>query len=160
MGVDAAHNHLNHFQPEILCCPRGNIYFNGNNTFLDLPANPAAPDSSNQLAVFTKTGGTLASSGFGPDSASQNSLAIFDLGLLSETQKSQQFIKSTAKDTQFGAYFGDRWKVTPKFTADLGVRWEYFPIITRDGVDKFEVYDPTSNVLSLGGIGGNSTHLS
>src|SRR5579863_516814 len=159
LGVDAAHNHLNHFQPEILCCPRGNIYFNGNNTFLDLPANPAAPDAANQLPVYTKSGGTLTSSGFAPDSASQNSLAVFDLGLMSETQKSLQFIKSTAKDTQFGAYFGDRWKVTPKLTADLGVRWEYFPIITRDGVDKFEVYDPTTNVLSLGGLGGNSTHL-
>ncbi len=159
LGVDAAHNHLNHFQPEILCCPRGNIYFNGNNTFLDLPADPANPDSSNQLPVFTNTGGTLTSSGFGPDSASQNSLAVFDLGLMSETQKSLQFIKSTAKDTQFGAYFGDRWKVTPKLTADLGVRWEYFPIITRDGIDKFEVYDPATNILSLGGIGGNPTHV-
>ncbi len=158
-GVDVAHNHLNHFQPEILCCPRGNLYFNGNITFLDLPANPLVPDASNQLPVFTKPGGVLTPSGFGPDSASQNSLAVFDLGLMSEAQKSEQFIKSTGKDTQFGAYFGDRWKVTPKFTADLGVRWEYFPIITRDGVDKFEVYDPTMNVLSLGGIGGNSTHL-
>jgi len=182
MGVDAAHNHLNHFQPEILCCPRGNIYFNGNITFLDLPAGPpsvpycppppatqpagcapTSPDSSQQLPVFTQAPCSSASpcspSGFAADSASQNSLAVFDLGLMSETQKSQQFIKSTAKDTQFGAYFGDRWKVTPKFTADLGVRWEYFPVITRDGVDKFEVYDPTVNVLSLGGIGGNPTHL-
>lgn len=155
LGVDMAHNHLNHFQPEILCCPRGNIYFYGNNTFLDLPANPASPDAANQLPVFTATG----PSGFAPDSASQNGLAVFDLGLMSETQKSLQYIKSTAKDTQFGAYFGDRWKVTPKFTADLGVRWEYFPIITRDGIDKFEVYDPTTNVLNLGGIGNNPTHL-
>jgi len=156
VGVDVAHNHLNHFQPEILCCPRGNIYFNGYNTFLDLPANPAIPDSANQLPVFTSGG---VSSGFAPDSASQNALAVFDLGLMSETQKSQQFIKSTAKDTQFGVYFGDRWKVTPKFTADLGVRWEYFPIITRDGIDKFEVYDPTTNTLNLGGIAGTPTHL-
>jgi carboxypeptidase family protein len=162
-GVDAAHNHLNHFQPEILCCPRGNIYFNPDNTFLDLPADPLNPDSSNQETVFTAGACSAASpctpTGFASDSASQNSLAVFDLGLMSETQKSLQFIKSTAKDTQFGAYFGDRWKVTPKFTADLGVRWEYFPIITRDGVDKFEVYDPTTNVLSLGGLGGNPTHL-
>jgi Carboxypeptidase regulatory-like domain len=155
MGIDAAHNHLNHFQPEILCCPRGNIYFYGSNTFLDLPADPANPDSSNQQAVFTSDG---AASGFAPDSASQNALAVFDLGLMSETQKSQQFIKSTAYDTQFGLYVGDRWKVTPKFTADLGVRWEYFPIITRDGSVKMEVYDPSTNVLSLGGIGGNPTH--
>jgi hypothetical protein len=159
MGLDAAHNHLNHFQPEILCCPRGNVYFFGDNTFLDLPANPAVPDSANQLPVFTKTGGTLTPSGFGSDSASQNSTAAFDLGYMGEVQKAEQFIKSTGKDTQFGAYFGDRWKVTPKLTADLGVRWEYFPIITRDGVDKFELYDPTTNIMSFGGVGGNPTHL-
>jgi hypothetical protein len=159
MGVDIAHNHLNHFQPEILCCPRGNVYFYGNNTFLDLPAVPANPDAGNQLPVFTKTGGVLTSSGFAPDSASQNALAVFDLGLMSEVQKSQQFIKSTGKDTQFGAYFGDRWKITPKLTADWGVRWEYFPILTRDGTSKFELYNPNTNILSLGGVGSNPTHL-
>ena len=25
MGVDISHNHLNAFQPEIFCCPRGNV---------------------------------------------------------------------------------------------------------------------------------------
>ncbi|HUU13629.1 MAG TPA: hypothetical protein VM182_07950, partial [Terriglobia bacterium] len=42
---------------------------------------------------------------------------------------------------------------------DLGVRYEYFPLITRDGLIKFEQYDPATNETLLGGVGGNSTHL-
>jgi hypothetical protein len=168
MGVDISHNHLNHFQPEIKCCPRGNIYFFEDNTFLDLPADPKNPDSGNQLPVFTQApcptgvtanGSGLCASGFASGDLDQNAVAEMDLGYMSEVQKSEQFIKSTGKYTQFGLYFGDRWKVTPKFTADLGIRWEYFPLITRDGSDKFEVYDPTTNTLSFGGIGGNPAHL-
>ena len=83
---------------------------------------------------------------------------MWDLGLISEAQNDAQFIKSTGKDTQFAVYFGDRWKVTPKLTADLGVRWEYFPLITRDGEDKGELFDTATGQLLFGGLGGNPTH--
>jgi hypothetical protein len=137
MGIDIAHNHLNAFQPEIFCCPRGNVIEDYGATSLNLTSGGAQV-----LTPFV-----------------QNSFAAWDLGLISEAQNDAQFIKSTGKDTQFALYFGDRWKITPKFTADLGVRWEYFPLITRDGIDKLERFDPTTGLLLFGGIGGNPTHL-
>ena len=140
MGVDISHNHLNAFQPEIFCCPRGNVIedYGG--------------------AALNTTGLT---SGGAPVTLTpflQNSYAMFDLGLISEAQNDAQFIKSTGKDTQFALYFGDRWKITSKLTADLGVRWEYFPLITRDGEDKGELFDTATGQLHFGGLGGNPTH--
>jgi Carboxypeptidase regulatory-like domain len=130
-GIDIAHNHLNAFQPEIFCCPRGNVIEDSGGTSLNVR-------------------------GFSP--SLQNSVALFDLGQISEAQNDAQYIKSTGKDTQFAVYFGDRWKVTPKLTADLGIRWEYFPLITRDGIDKGELFDTSTGELLFGGLGGNPVH--
>jgi hypothetical protein len=137
VGVDIAHNHLNAFQPEIFCCPRGNVIEDYGGTGLNTANLPGVT-----LTPFV-----------------QNSFAMWDLGLISEAQNDAQFIKSTGKDTQFALYFGDRWKVTPKLTADLGLRWEYFPLITRDGIDKLERFDTSTGLLLFGGLGGNPTHL-
>ncbi|MGD0124911.1 MAG: TonB-dependent receptor [Terriglobia bacterium] len=140
LGVDLAHNHLNAFQPEIFCCPRGNVLEDYGGTAL----NTTGLTSGGQPVTLTPF--------------VQNSYAMWDLGLISEAQNDAQFIKSTGKDTQFAVYFGDRWKVAPKLTADLGVRWEYFPLITRDGVDKGELFDTATGQLHFGGLGGNGTH--
>lgn len=166
-GVDLSHNHLNHFQPEIYCCPRGYLLFGEGGSSLDMPTDAAY----DQMPVYTKTSGTLTAAGTGFASDRQNAVALMDLGVTSGTDKSKQYIKNTAKDTQFGLYIGDRWKVTPKFTADVGVRYEYFPLIVRDGADKFELFDPSLAGLPcpggtglcpetlLGGLGGNPIHL-
>ncbi|HEV2246957.1 MAG TPA: TonB-dependent receptor [Terriglobia bacterium] len=156
-GFDAAHNHMNHWQPEIVCCPRGFVQASADNTFLNLPSDPTNP-ASTTATVYTCAAAT-AGCKTGLSSNPWNSVAEFDLGLASTVQNGQQYIKATNKDWQEGLYIGDRWRVTPKLTADFGVRWEYYPLITRDGVDKFELYDPTTNTLKLGGVGGNSTHL-
>jgi len=151
-GVDISHNHLNHWQPEIYCCPRGYISFSPDNSGLNLPIDAAY----DQMPVFT-SGGVPAGKGFA--AGRQNEVALFDLGIFSSTNKSRQYIKNTAKDTQTALYFGDRWKVSPKLTLDLGLRWEYYPIIVRDGTIKFEQYDTATNYELLGGVGGNPTHL-
>jgi Carboxypeptidase regulatory-like domain len=135
MGVDIAHNHLNAFQPEIFCCPRGNVITDYGGTALN------TSNLGVTLSPFV-----------------QNATALFDLGMISEAQNDAQFIKSTGKDTQMAFYFGDRWKVTPKLTADLGVRWEYFPLIIRDGEDKGELFDTATGQLHFGGLGGNPPH--
>jgi hypothetical protein len=140
MGVDLSHNHLNAFQPEIFCCPRGNVIEDYGGTALNT-TGLGGEGSTITLTPFV-----------------QNSTAMFDLGLISEAQNDAQFIKSTGKDTQFATYFGDRWKITSKLTADLGVRWEYFPLIIRDGEDKGELFDTSTGQLLFGGLGGNSTH--
>ncbi|MGO9270387.1 MAG: carboxypeptidase regulatory-like domain-containing protein [Terriglobia bacterium] len=139
-GVDFSHNHLNAFQPEIFCCPRGNVIedFGGTNLNTSNLGTAASPVT---LTPFV-----------------QNSYAMWDLGLISEAENDAQFIKSTGKDTQFALYFGDRWKVNSKLTADLGVRWEYFPLITRDGEDKGELFDTATGLLHFGGLGNNPIH--
>ena len=147
-GFDAAHNHMNHWQPEIVCCPRGNVLTSDYNTFLDYAGDGSTPN------FFDSTGAPIA---FNP--GPWNSIAAFNLGLSSEVQNGQQFIKATNKDWQEALYVGDTFRITPKLTVDAGVRWEYFPLITRDGASKFEVYDTSTNQLYLGGLGNHDTHL-
>lgn len=159
MGIDIGHNHLNQFQPE-LCCLRGNLSFSQAITSINLPANAANPANGQFMNLYTSsTPSTANFAGQGYSSYLQNSVAAFDLGYVSEVDKSMQYINFTAKSWQIGTYFGDRWKVNPKLTVDLGLRWEYYPMLTRDGLDKFELYDPSKNILSFGGVAGNPTHL-
>ncbi|HUX09953.1 MAG TPA: TonB-dependent receptor [Terriglobia bacterium] len=154
-GFDAAHNHMNHWQPEIVCCPRGGLNTANDNTFLNTATDGAGIGS--QAAFYaTAAGSNGASAGF--TSNPWNSVAAFNLGLASEVYNGQQFIKATNKDWQEGLYIGDTFRLMPKLTLNVGVRWEYFPMITRDGVSKFEVYDTTTNQLVLGGLGNNPTH--
>ncbi|TAM81888.1 MAG: TonB-dependent receptor [Acidobacteria bacterium] len=147
-GFDAAHNHMNHWQPEIVCCPRGNVITSDYNTFLNYAGDGSA------VTLFDGSGTPL---GFNP--GPWNTIAAFNLGLSSEVQNGQQFIKATNKDWQEALYIGDTFRVTSKLTVDAGVRWEYFPLITRDGVSKFEVYNTATNQLYLGGLGNHDTHL-
>jgi hypothetical protein len=156
MGFDATHFHLNEWQPEIVCCTRGNLIFDPDSTFLNLPAsasNPLGP----QMAVYAMQNGQLAPTGF--TSSLGNSVAEFDIGALSEVQKSEQYIKLTNREWQMDWYFGDVWKVAPKLTVDLGVQYYHFTLPTRDGTIKMESYDPSNNTLSFGGVGGNPTNL-
>ena len=72
---------------------------------------------------------------------------------------SEQFIKATAKEWQFGFFAGDRYRVSNKLTATLGLRYEYYPLMTRDGAFQFDRLDFTNLDVLLGGIGGNPSHL-
>jgi len=135
-GIDIVHHHLNHWQPELGSGPRGEFDFDGNATAL----NGGAP--ANQF----------------------NGWAQFLLGLpggsvVSGLGKSDQFIKATAKEWQFGFFFGDRYRVSNKLTLNLGLRYEYYPLMTRDSEARFDRLDFSSLNVLLGGIGGNSEHL-
>ena len=140
-GVDIIHHHLNHWQPELGAGPRGEFDFGGGPTALNGGASP------NQF----------------------NALAEFELGLFGElnsgaggnigTGRSEQFIKATAREWQFGLFIGDRYRLTDKLTANLGLRYEYYPLLTRNGAFTFDRYDFTTNEVLLGGIGGNSDNL-
>jgi len=150
-GLDAAHNHMNQWQPEIVCCPRGGVTTAEYNTFLNTAPNGTPAGA--QATFYDSTGAKI---GFDP--APWNSVAEFNLGLASLVQNSQQFINATNKDWQEALYIGDTYRLTSKFTVDAGLRWEYFPMISRDGISKFEVYDATTNQLVLGGLGNNPVH--
>ena len=137
-GTDIIHHHLNHWQPELGSGPRGEFDFDGAATALNGPS-AAAPNQFNAWAQFLLglPGGTVVS-GLG---------------------KSDQFIKATAKEWQFGWFAGDRYRVTNKLTVNLGLRYEYYPLMTRDGRVKFDRYDFTTGNVLLGGVGGNPDHL-
>ena len=130
-GTDIVHHHLNHWQPELGSGPRGELDFNGGPTALN--GGPAA-DQFNAFAQFL-------------------------LGLQDGMGKSDQFIKATAKEWQFGWFVGDRYRITNRFTATLGLRYEYYPLMTRDGAFKFDRLDFANLNVLLGGIGGNPSHL-
>jgi len=130
-GTDIVHHHLNHWQPELGSGPRGEFDFSGSTTAL----NGGAPPN-----LF-------------------NAFAQFELGLFNGTGKSDQFIKATAKEWQFGWFVGDRYRITSKLTVTLGLRYEYYPLMTRDGAFKFDRYDVTTNNVLLGGIGSNPANL-
>ena len=140
-GVDIIHHHLNHWQPELGAGPRGEFDFGGGVTALN---GGLAPDQFNALAQFelglAGEGGTGAGNGVG-------------------VGKSEQFIKATAKEWQFGIFVGDRYRISSKLTATLGLRYEYYPLMTRDGAFKFDRLDFTNLNVLLGGIGGNPDHL-
>src|SRR5713226_1342645 len=116
-GLDIIHHHLNHWQPELGSGPRGEFDFGGSTTAL----NSASAPAPNQF----------------------NAWAQFLLGLPDGLGKSDQFIKATAREWQFGLFVGDRYRITNKLTATLGLRYEYYPLMTRNGAFKFDRYDFT-----------------
>jgi len=130
-GTDIIHHHLNHWQPELGSGPRGEFDFGGGVTALN---GGPAPNQFNAWAQFL-------------------------LGLQDGMGRSEQFIKATAREWQFGWFVGDRYRVTNKFTATVGLRYEYYPLMTRNGAFQFDRLDFTSLNVLLGGIGGNPSHL-
>jgi len=140
-GTDIVHHHLNHWQPELGAGPRGEFDFGGGATALN----------------------------GGPAPNQYNALAQFELGLFGELNsgagsnigagRSEQFIKATAREWQFGWFIGDRYRVTNKLTLNLGLRYEYYPLMTRNGSFTFDRYDFSTNQVLLGGIGGNPDHV-
>src|SRR5437588_553448 len=135
-GIDIIHHHLNHWQPELGAGPRGQFDFGGGATALNGGAPP------NQF----------------------NALAQFELGLAGElgvnagdnvgVGKSEQFIKATAREWQFGWFIGDRYRVTNKLTATLGLRYEYYPLMTRNGAFRFDRLDFTTDNVLPGALAG------
>src|SRR5947209_8229483 len=83
-----------------------------------------------------------------------NAYAAYLLGLPQVVRRSAQFEVMTAYNWQFGWYVRDRWQVTPKLTLSLGLRYELFPLQTRAGRGGIEGYDPSTNLVSLGGVAG------
>ncbi|MGH9631533.1 MAG: TonB-dependent receptor, partial [Bryobacteraceae bacterium] len=82
-----------------------------------------------------------------------NSYAAFLLGLPQTMRRSAQFETMTAYNWQFGWYVRDRWQVSRKLTLSLGLRYELFPLQTRAGRGGIEGYDPSTNLVLVGGIG-------
>ena len=124
VGFDLVRHHLNHWQPEIGQGPRGYLGFNGGETALK---------------------GGAATTQF-------NAYAAFLLGLSDDTEKSLEYILATGREWQFGWYVQDRWQVGRNLTINIGLRYEFYPLMTRAGYG-IESYDPSTNLISMGGRG-------
>ena len=125
-GFDMIYLSLEHWQPELGGGPRGVINFNGEATALK---GGDAPTAFNQYAAFL-------------------------LGETSSMQKALQYIVATGQERQLAWYGTDRWQATSKLTVNFGLRYEYYPLMTRkDGIG-LEVYDPATNLITVGGLGG------
>ncbi len=130
-GFDLVRFHLNHWQPELSNGgPRGALDFDGQVTALN---GGAAPNQYNAYAQFL-------------------------LGYSNEVQKGLQYILMTGREWQFGWYGQDRWQVSRNLTVSAGIRYEYYPLMTRAGKG-IERYDPNTNLVLLGGRGGEPDNV-
>jgi hypothetical protein len=127
-GYDLIRAHLNAWQPNVgNNGPRGLINFAGGETALN---GGAATNYANSFASFL-------------------------LGQMTNVGKAvQNYPMQTAREWQFGWYARDRWVVSRNFIVNLGLRHEYYPLMKRSDRG-LERWDPQTNKVYLGGIGGN-----
>ncbi|MCW5977663.1 MAG: TonB-dependent receptor [Bryobacteraceae bacterium] len=129
-GYEGLRQHMNHWQPEIGGGPRGRFDFN-------------------QEVTGIRGGRTDQFNGW----------ATYLLGLPQSMSKSLQWVKMTIFEWQHGLYVRDRWEVSRNLTLNLGVRYELFPLMTRSNYGGVEQWDETTNIVRLGGAGGNPKDL-
>src|SRR5438270_7007456 len=75
------------------------------------------------------------------------------MGLPATVRRAAPCEVMTAYNGQCALYFPERWQVAPKLSLRLGVRYELFPLQTRGGRGGIEGYDPSTNLVSVGGLG-------
>jgi hypothetical protein len=122
-GVDIVRHAMNHWQPEV-ANPRGTLSPTGNATVL-----------RGQVARSTHT------------------YAAGLLDILGSASKSVQFFDMHTREWQNGLYFRDRWQVTRNFTLNIGARYEYYPLMNRGDGRGLERWDPSTNLVYIGGVG-------
>ena len=84
-----------------------------------------------------------------------NSLADFELGLPYTMGEDHQYIDpAIIRENTFGFYVRDQWQATHALTLNYGVRYEVYPYTHGDhGIGGFR-YDPTTNNMLIGNLGG------
>ncbi len=103
--------------------------------------------------------GTSQTSIPGANTTQGNSFASFLLDVPSDIGRDYPVLFPAYRAWEYFAYVGDKWVVTPKLTVDIGLRWEYYPPATPAHDGGFSQYDPTTNSLSIAGIGNNPIDL-
>jgi hypothetical protein len=85
-------------------------------------------------------------------------IADFLLGKIKTTSYEQAQPPTGRRNYNFGVFFQDDWKVTPKLTLNLGVRYEYeSPLTVANNV--YSRIDPNTGVLLAAGLNGVSNSL-
>lgn len=125
-GYEGLRLSLNQWQPELGGGPRGSFDFNQEATGLR-----------------------------GTPTTQFNGWASYLLGLPQQARKSVQWIKMTGYEWQHGLYIRDRWEVARRLTVNLGLRYELYPLMTRANYGGLEKWDAATNLVRIGGLGGN-----
>jgi hypothetical protein len=107
---------------------------------------------------FDFVGGITSLKG-GASSTQYNAYAAFLLGAPQTVKETLQYNNFTTYDYEWAAYVQDRWQATPNLTISGGVRYELYPMMTRSGRGGIEEYNPATNQVALGGVGGNPKGL-
>lgn len=143
-GADIYRQAMNHTQPEgpgYGHGPRGDFVFSSGPTL-----QCTKPDGKGGCLTFS-TSSTAAS------------FADFLLGDPIRIGKNMmtEYPFST-RQWEYSFYIRDKWQIGRKLTLSYGTRWEYYPVPTRAnrGVER---YDPQTNLMQLGGLGGIPTDL-
>jgi hypothetical protein len=103
---------------------------------------------------FTFSGGITSLNG-GAASSLYNSWADFLLGLPSSMGKDYQYIDPAAViENEYFFYARDQWQISRKLTFTYGLRYELYPYGHGEHGLGGVSYDPTTNLVNLGGIGG------
>lgn len=128
-GGEYTYYTINHFQPQAAFGPRGGFNFTG--------------------GVTSLRGGTAP--------GLYNGYADFLLGLPNAMGKDVQYINPAAvRMPGYGFYARDQWQVNRKLTINIGARFERYPFATRDHRGG-ERYDPTTDLVLIGGVGSTPT---
>lgn len=122
-GIDVVRHAMNHWQPEI--------------------ANPRGSLSPGSTAVVLA----------GQVARGIHTYAAGLLDILGSANKSVQFFDMHTREWQHGLYFRDRWQVSRNLTVNIGARYEYYPLINRGNGRGVERWDPSTNLVTMGGIG-------
>jgi hypothetical protein len=107
---------------------------------------------------FNFVGGITGLNG-GPATTQYNSYAAFLLGFPQSDKETLQFANFTTYNYEWAGYAQDRWQATPSLTLSVGVRYELYPLMTRSGRGGIEQFNPATNQVALGGVGGNPKGL-
>jgi hypothetical protein len=85
-------------------------------------------------------------------------LADFLLGKITTTSYEQAQPPTGRRNYNFGVFFQDDWKVTPKLTLNLGIRYEYESPMTV-ATNIYSRINPSTGVLLAAGLNGVSRSL-
>src|SRR5262249_18160152 len=95
----------------------------------------------------------------GPTGNNFNAWSAFLLGLPNEFGRLLEVDDPyTTRMQSYSFYARDQWQPTSNLTIAYGMRWEYFPVPTRANRG-LERYDPTTNLMEIGGVGSVPTDL-
>src|ERR1700722_18033495 len=112
----------------------------------------------NEYVPATSSDGAAGQIGFSGQ-YSGNAEADFLLGLPSYMAYGQGFAGTVGqRNSAFGAYFQDDWRVTNRLTLNMGIRWELFTPIYDVG-NRMTNFNEITGQIELAGQDGNSRAL-